>query len=115
MLSNRDGIWSGRITLLIAFVAASVMASGQQVQKISPEGTRFLLYTPPGYSPSGGPYPLLIVLHGQGGLGDNLSLLVNKDDIPSKLIAQNRWPANYPFIVVSPQLKRDPTVPEPAD
>src|SRR3546814_6532918 len=44
------------------------------------------------------------------GLGDNINLLINKDDIPSRLIAQNQWPSHYPFIVVTPQLKRDPSV-----
>jgi predicted esterase len=86
----------------------------QQTKKVSPAGTKYLLYTPPGYNPSQ-TYPLLIVLHGQGGMGDNLDLLLNKDEIPSKLIHQNRWPSRYPFIVVSPQLKRDPSVPDPAD
>jgi predicted esterase len=85
----------------------------QQTAKVSPKGTKFLLYTPPNYSTSS-THPLLIVLHGQGGMGDNLNLLLNKDDIPSRLINENRWPA-YPFIVVSPQMKRDPSVPVAAD
>ena len=117
MLSSlrRIRMWFGKLILAIAFILSGIMAIGQQVQKISPKGTKFLLYTPPGYSHGGGPYPMLVVLHGQGGLGDNLNLLINKDEIPSKLIAQNRWPANYPFIVVTPQLKRDPSVPDPAE
>jgi predicted peptidase len=108
-------MWSGTIIVAIALMLTGATSVAQQVEKISPGGTRFLLYTPPSYNESGGPYPLLIVLHGQGGLGDNLNLLRNKDDIPSKLIDQKRWPASYPFIVVTPQLKRDPSVPDPAE
>src|SRR5688572_29321709 len=95
------------------FLTASNVVA-QQVSKVSPKGTKFLLYTPPGH-PSNGPYPLLMVLHGQGALGDNLGLLFLRDDTPSQLIKENRWPSRYPFIVVSPQLKRDPSIEDPAD
>src|SRR5688500_12553431 len=115
MLSDLRGMWAGRIKFAIALILMGATSMAQQVEKTSPAGTRFLLYTAPGYNESGGPYRVLIVLHGQGGMGDNLSLLRNKDELPSKLIDQKRWPANYPFVVVTPQLRRDPSVPDPAD
>ena len=114
MVINSTKTWAYKIPLAFALILTGSMVFAQQVARVSPKGTGFLLYTPPGY-PANGPYPLLIVLHGQGGLGDNLNMLINRDDIPSKLIAQNKWPTSYPFIVVSPQLKRDLSVPDPAD
>lgn len=107
--------WIRQIPLMLALIATGATTLAQQVEKITPGGTRFLIYTPPAYSPSGGPYPLLLVLHGQGGLGDNTNLLINKDDIPSRQIADGRWSSHYPFIVVTPQLKRDLSVPDAAD
>ena len=115
MLMSGGEKWVLEIPWVIAFIFVLSTAYGQQVQKISPAGTRFLLYTPPGYSPDK-PHPLLLVLHGQGGMGDDIGLLLkHRDEIPARLIALNRWPSRYPFIVVTPQLKRDESVPDPAD
>ena len=77
---------------------------------------KFWLYTPPGYDVST-PAPLLINLHGQGQIGDNLNLLINQssDATPAYLIANSQWPASRPFIVVSPQLKRDLSIPNIGD
>ena len=110
-----SGMRGSVYAILCAVVLLMVARTGiaQQTAKISPKGTKFLLYTPPNYNPSS-THPLLIVLHGQGGMGDNLNLLLNKDEIPSRLINEDRWPA-YPFIVVTPQMKRDLSVPEAAD
>ena len=102
------------IALCAIFLLTGSNVTAQQTKEVSPKGTKFLLYLPPGYNPSSS-YPMLIVLHGQGGLGDNYNLLVNKDQIPSRLISENKWPSAYPFIVVTPQLKRDESVPIPAD
>ncbi|HRG09741.1 MAG TPA: alpha/beta hydrolase-fold protein, partial [Cyclobacteriaceae bacterium] len=74
------------------------------------------MYTPPGYN-AGTPAPLLINLHGQGQIGDNLNMLINQpsDATPAYLIANSQWPAARPFIVVSPQLKRDWAIPNVGD
>lgn len=115
MKRRMRGLWSYAVSCAIVLaLTGSICFAQQQTAKTSPKGTKYLLYTPPNYSPSGS-YPLLIVLHGQGGLGDNLNLLLNKDEIPSRLINEGRWPSTYPFIVVTPQLKRDPSIPEPED
>ena len=88
----------------------SSIGFSQQVQKVSPAGTQYFLYTPPAYSAGDGPYPLLVFLHGLGGMGDDLDLLLtHKDQIPAKFIAQGTWPYDQ-FIVVTPQLRRDESV-----
>ncbi|WKZ60972.1 MAG: alpha/beta fold hydrolase [Cyclobacteriaceae bacterium] len=83
----------------------------------SPGNTEFLIYTPPGYV-EGTPSPLLINLHGQGQINPNpntgcssINCLRNQpsDATPAYLIDKGQWPTTRPFIVVSPQLKRDAT------
>jgi predicted esterase len=89
------------------------VAYGQsQTQNVSPAGTKFWLYTPPSYSPST-PAPLLICLHGGNEIGDDLNDLTANTPhlIPSKLISQGLWPTSRPFLIVTPQLKRDLSVP----
>ena len=58
----------------------------------------YLLYLPPGYEESDGPWPLLMFLHGMGERGDDLEQV--KLHGPPELIAAGR---DFPFIVVSPQ------------
>ena len=100
---------------LIVLLLTGCIAYSQQVQKVSPAGTKFFLYTPPGY-PDNGPYPLLISLHGMGGVGEDLNrLLTHHDVIPAKLIGDKKWPAAYPFIVLTPLLKPDPSVEDPKE
>lgn len=113
-------IQRGKMIRCVILATMVVMITGhtgytQQQQKTSPRGTKFLIYTPPGY-PGNGPYPLLVSLHGLGGVGTDLSVILNgKDQIPAKLIAENKWPSSYPFIVVSPQMKEDSSIPNPKD
>ncbi|MEQ1587016.1 MAG: T9SS type A sorting domain-containing protein [Cyclobacteriaceae bacterium] len=74
------------------------------------------MYTPASYQ-AGTPAPLLVSLHGQAEIGDNISLLTSGSapKNPAVLINQNQWPADRPFVVLSPQLKRDLSVPNVAD
>lgn len=85
----------------------------------SPDGTEFLIYTPPGYNVNT-PAPMLINLHGQGQINPNpftgcssINCLRTQftDATPAYLINQGQWDSSRPFIVVSPQLKRDDDVP----
>jgi dienelactone hydrolase len=65
----------------------------------------YLEYLPPRYSETGDASPLLIFLHGSGesGVGDTRGLgLLSRQGIPL-LIADNLWPDERPFIVLSPQ------------
>ncbi len=78
-----------------------------------PDGykTKFWIYTPHDYSDNGEQHPLLISLHGGSAIGDNLmSLFERTHENPAQLIRINKW-FDLPFVVVSPQLRRDPAVP----
>jgi pimeloyl-ACP methyl ester carboxylesterase len=115
MLIQRGKMKYCVILLALALLSTSRMSYSQQQQKTSPKGTRFFIYTPPGY-PGNGPYPVLVSLHGLWGVGTDLNLLLTgKDQIPAKLITENKWPSSYPFIVVTPQLKEDNSVSNPKD
>jgi predicted esterase len=87
---------------------AGAAAPSSTRQKARPLGTTmaaqgFHEYLPPGYG-DGSKFPLLIFMHGFGENGNGTSTL---DRVvrhgPPKLIRQNLWPANRPFIVLSPQ------------
>lgn len=100
---------------LVAFpLLIAITAPAQQLAYESPAQTKFLLYTPPGYTTSDADYPLLISLHSKGELGDDLTLLTsrNREQMPSRLIYMNKWPAALPFVVLTPQLKPDENGPE---
>lgn len=104
------------LLLLLLLILLLQAAYAQQVPLQTPAGTRLLLYTPPGYSSSTSTYPMLLVLHGGGEIGDDLSLLTSTPhQIPARLIQLKQWPADRPFIVVTPQLKRDTSIPNPND
>jgi poly(3-hydroxybutyrate) depolymerase len=63
----------------------------------------FYEYLPPGYA-SGANWPLLVFWHGVGedgnGVSDLPKVLVNG---PPMLISKDMWPADRPFVVLSPQ------------
>jgi predicted esterase len=106
----------GSVPLAIFFMLQLISAAAQhQIKQQTPAGTKFWLYTPPGYS-SNSHWPLLVTLHGAGTIGDDLdAMLAFRDEIPAKLIRDGKWPASRPFIVVTPQLKRDLAVPDHRD
>jgi poly(3-hydroxybutyrate) depolymerase len=100
---------------VISLCFVSFFVRGQQTKQVTPGGTKFWLYTPSSYAPPSRS-PVLIALHGAGTIGDDLdSMLIYKDETPAKLIKNNKWPASRPFIVVTPQLKRDYSVPDYRD
>lgn len=109
----------------LSFSSLYAQTSSLQTEEQSPGGTKFLLYTPASYIQSV-PAPLLICLHGAVGIGDDLELLLyaynnqgqrinHPDASPAKLINDNLWDVNRPFVVVSPQLKRDESIPDARD
>jgi poly(3-hydroxybutyrate) depolymerase len=113
--------WFIFLLILLGVIPASVVAQTQVVNgqgiMTSPAGTEFLIYTPPGYNAST-PAPLLINLHGQGQINPNpwtgcssITCLRTQisDATPAYIIHQGQWDATRPFIVVSPQMKRDAT------
>ncbi|HEY8935014.1 MAG TPA: alpha/beta fold hydrolase [Cyclobacteriaceae bacterium] len=94
-------------SLLLVTLSHTIQA--QQVVATSSWGTKFLLYTPPGYNPAT-PAPLLVYLHGGGSIGNDFTILTKSsasDKGPPWLIANNKWPASRPFIVISPQMHRN--------
>jgi predicted esterase len=98
-------------SLAVMLFFVSTFCYAQQFQKISPAGTKFFIYTPAAKSAGPGPYPLLLSLHGQGNMGDNLNELLDAPEVmPAKLIHEKRWPPNYPFIVITPQLRPGTTL-----
>jgi predicted esterase len=102
------------LLVVFALFLKSHVIMAQQVSKVTPAGTKFWIYTPSGYNPAGTTtYPILVVLHGGSEIGDDLTKLTSNTphQIPSRLIYLNQWPSTLPFIVVTPQLKRDVSVP----
>jgi len=65
--------------------------------------TRFLLFVPKGYDQTTQEWPLLIFIHGAGAVGDNPDEL-RKAGLPFYLDKKE----DFPFIVISPQIPRDP-------
>lgn len=86
----------------------------QQVTRQVPTGyeTKFWAYTPPSYDDEGPGHPLLVCLHGGSSIGDDLNMLLEgTHETPAYLISESRWNTDLPFVVISPQLKRDLSVP----
>lgn len=114
--SFHKGIGLRDILLTIVFLNfLSCPCFPQQNEYVSPAGTKFLLYTPPGYYSSIQSFPLLLSLHSKGEVGDDLAELTSKnpEQMPSRLIYLNKWPRELPFIVLTPQLKPSSTDPDP--
>jgi hypothetical protein len=102
-----------KITYFLAFIATTLFAGAAQAQqtaKISAGGTGYYEYLPQDYNSNNNLYPIVISLHGKGEKGTTST---NPDDIKAgvpkvanvgvaKLI---KYGAEYPFIVISPQLK----------
>jgi hypothetical protein len=103
-----------QVIITFVMVLSSLGSVAQQLAYESPAGTKFLLYTPPGYASSSTTYPLLLSLHSKGEVGDDLSELTsrNPEQMPSRLIYLNKWPQHLPFIVLTPQLKPDTSDPD---
>jgi predicted esterase len=114
---GKKGIFIFIILVVFVLFLKSHFTLAQQVSKVSPAGTKFWIYTPSGYPSSATTYPLLVVLHGGSEIGDDLTTLTSNTShqIPSRLIYLHQWPQTLPFIVVSPLLKRDNSVPNPND
>ncbi len=93
------------MTLATTVFAADTAKPGKQVAAIfqSPTDTelkiQYLVFLPSEAADAEQKWPLLIFLHGAGECGDNLELV--KIHGPPKLVEQR--PADFPFIVVSPQ------------
>ena len=82
----------------------------QQTAKITSAGTAFLEYLPQDYSKNSNDYPIVIFLHGIGERGttstDPATLLSSVQKVANVGLAKYiKYGQQYPFIVISPQLK----------
>ena len=86
------------------------MASAQQTAKVTASGIGYLEYLPQGYNSNSNKYPVVIALHGikEKGTTSNdrkriLADLSKVDNVGlAKYVSQGK---QYPFILISPQLK----------
>lgn len=86
------------------------VAHAQQVAKISSGGTGYLEYLPQDYNQNTRDYPLVIFLHGIGEKGttstDPATLKASVEKVTRVGLAKNvKYGTEYPFILISPQLK----------
>jgi len=98
------------LTLAVITAASLSVVSAQQVGKVTSSGIGYLEYLPKGYSSNSNKYPLVISLHGIKEKGTSstdpklvlASLpLVDNVGLPKYVL----YGAQYPFILISPQLK----------
>ena len=96
------------IATLAAFSFTGV--NGQQTAKITSANTGYLEYLPQGYNTNTNDYPLVIFLHGIGERGttstDPTTLKNSVQKVANVGLAKNvKNGKQYPFILISPQLK----------
>lgn len=103
-----------RVKLIFALALACAIsastARAQQTAKITSSGIGFLEYLPQDYKSNTNNYPIVIFLHGIGERGttstDPATLLTSVQSVARVGLAKYvKYGANYPFIIVSPQLK----------
>lgn len=88
---------------IICFLAMSAMSYGLTMRvEVTPAGTEYLIFTPPGYNGSTA-YPLLVYLHGAQDIGPNISCLAGKG-LPGA-IKNNSFFNNIPMIIIAPHVK----------
>jgi dienelactone hydrolase len=103
-----------RLQLILAFAIVCGLsmsaARAQQTAKISPAKTAYLEYLPQDYNKNTNKYPIVVFLHGIGERGttstDQATLLNSVQNVAKVGLAKYiKNGTNYPFIVISPQLK----------
>jgi hypothetical protein len=94
-----------KITYLLVIVASLLCSKSfaQQSAKMTSGGTGYLEYLPQGYSSNSNNYPIVISLHGIKEKGNTLSSLELVDNVG--LPKYVKYGQQYPFILISPQLK----------
>lgn len=100
------------LTLAVISAASLSMVSAQQTAKVTASGIGYLEYLPQGYKSSSDKYPLVISLHGIKEKGtsstDKQKVLADLNKVDNvglpKYVMQGE---KYPFILISPQLKKD--------
>src|SRR5690606_18577110 len=98
------------LTLAVITTASLSMVSAQQTAKVTSSGIGYLEYLPKGYNSNSNKYPVVISLHGIKEKGtsstDRNKVLADLPKVDNvglpKYVAQGQ---QYPFILISPQLK----------
>ena len=91
------------ICCLILLACLSFSSLAQQTSKMSPAGTGYLEYVPADYNSNSNQYPIVISLHGISEKGNTLNDLNKVDNVSLAKYVKNG--TQYPFIIISPQLK----------
>lgn len=96
--------------LTLAVFCLSISTFAQQTAKITSGGTGYLEYVPQDYSKNTNKYPVVIFLHGIGERGttstDPTTLKTSVQKVARVGLAKNvKYGTQYPFILISPQLK----------
>ena len=101
-----------RTLLAFAVVFGLTMSTlrAQQSAKITSSGTGYLEYLPQDYNKNNNNYPVVIFLHGIGERGttstDPATLKTSVEKVARVGLAKNvKYGTQYPFILISPQLK----------
>lgn len=94
-----------KITYLLVIVAGLLCSQtfAQQTAKMTSGGIGYLEYLPQGYHSNSNNYPIVISLHGIKEKGNTLASLELVDNVG--LPKYVKYGQQYPFILISPQLK----------
>jgi dienelactone hydrolase len=91
------------LAVIVCFLTSYSFA--QQTAKMTSSGIGFLQYLPSGYSTSTSNYPIVISLHGIKEKGNTLEDVARVANVG--LPKYVKYGQQYPFILISPQLKTD--------
>ncbi|MEO5600446.1 MAG: PHB depolymerase family esterase [Cyclobacteriaceae bacterium] len=99
------------LILAVITTATVSMVSAQQTAKVTASGTGYLEYLPQGYNSNNDKYPIVIALHGikEKGTSSKDPNLVKAGVLKVAnvgLAKYVKYGAKYPFILISPQLKK---------
>lgn len=89
--------------LVFLFTVVVSNVNAQQTAKMSPAGTGFLEYLPQDYKSNSNKYPIVISLHGIKEKGNTLTEVNKVANVGMPKYV--KYGAQYPFILISPQLK----------
>lgn len=101
---HKNKLFSAVFVILMVAVGFSAQAQNQTA-KVTPAGTWFYEYLPPDYNSNNNDYPIVFFFHGIGERGDTETDLANVAKFgPPKHVKDGY---KFPFILISPQLKRN--------
>jgi len=98
------------IILAVIFGLSFQLTKAQQTAKITSSGIGYLEYLPQDYNSNNNDYPIVLFLHGIGERGttstDPNTIITSVQKVANVGLAKNvKYGKQYPFILISPQLK----------